>query len=140
MKQAEVEAFTAGLERVECTENYGYIFFFVGDDHFRPFVTLASADYEYDSVSHLDREGVFRVNIGVGRETFDSLVGAAVPEEIDYTALNVFLPHPEYARQHFLCILNPSGENADKTRELIVEAHGLAAARLARREEKKEGE
>ena len=135
---SEVEAFVAGLENVEREEAYGYTFYFVGDDHRLPFVTLADSDNEYDSVSNLNREGVFRINIGVSKATFDALVGdrAAGAESagaIDYTALNVYLPHPEYARQHFVCILNPVGENAERTQQLIIEAHALAAGRAAKR-------
>jgi hypothetical protein len=104
----------------------------VGDDHRLPFVTIAQADYEYDNVSNLNREGVFRVNIGVNKATFESLVNSS-SEHIDYSVLNVFLPHPDYAKQHFVCILNPSGENVEATKRLIVEAHSIAASRLLRK-------
>ena len=36
MTQAEVEAFVAELENVQRAENFGYSFFFVGDDHRLP--------------------------------------------------------------------------------------------------------
>src|SRR5262245_25776574 len=108
MNQSQVEAFVASLNNVQREENYGYIFFFVGDDHRMPFVTIAQSDDDYDKVSNLNREGVFRINIGVSKATFESILGAAGSENIDYSVLNVFLPHPDYAKQHFLCILNPS--------------------------------
>ena len=88
MTQAELETFTAALEDVQREENFGYAFFFVGDDHRLPFVTFANSDNEYDKVSNLDREGVFRVNIGVSKQTFDDLVGGVDPASADYTALN----------------------------------------------------
>jgi hypothetical protein len=133
MGQADVEAFVAQLEDVQSTVSFGYTFYFVGDDHRLPFVTIAASDNEYDRVSQLDREGVFAINIGVSRTTFDGLftgVGGASP---DYAALNVVMPHPDYAKQHFVRILNPSGDNADVTKHLIVEAHSIAATRLRRR-------
>lgn len=133
MTLQEVETFVANLENVQREENFGYVFFFVGDDHRLPFVTLADSDNEYDSVSNLDRDGVFRINIGVSRETFDSLLGERNGVPIDYTALDAFLPHPEYAKQHFVCILNPSEKSAEATKKLIREAHAIAAARLERR-------
>lgn len=133
MDQAEVEAFVAGLENVQREEAFGYLFFFVGDDHRLPFVTIANSDQDYDNVSKLDREGVFRINIGVSRETFKNLIAEPGAEPVDYSVLNAFLPHPEYSRQNFVCILNPSGENAEITRKLIVEAHSIAAVRLQRR-------
>ena len=133
MNQAEVEAFITELENVQRAEAYNYSFFFVGDDHMRPFVTIANSDQDFDNVSNLSREGVFRINIGISKETFKNLIAESKAEPIDYSALNVFLPHPEYARQHFICILNPSGENVETTKGLIVEAHSIAANRLQRK-------
>lgn len=133
MNQAEIEAFVAERENVQQSENFGYTFFFVGDDHRLPFVTIANSDNDYDKVSNLNREGVFRINIGISRETFKRLIAEPLPETVDYSVLNVFLPHPDYAKQHFVCILNPAGENIEMTKKLIVEAHSIAAARLARK-------
>ena len=133
MNQAEVEKFVTGLENVQQTENFGYIFYFVGDDHRLPFLTIANSDQEYDNVSNLDRDGVFRINIGVSRETFKQLIGEFNPETTDYSALNVFLPHPDYAPQNFICILNPSAKNAETTKDLIVEAHSIATIRFQRK-------
>ena len=133
MNQAEVEAFVEAMDNVQREENFGYIFFFVGDDHQVGFVTIGQSDNEFDTVSNLNREGVFRINIGVSRETFNSLLGDSNMENIDYSALDVFLPHPHYAKQHYVCILNPSQENAELTKKLMMEAHSIAAARLQRR-------
>lgn len=133
MDQKTLETFIASLDNVEREQNFGYEFFFVGDDHMLPFTTIANTDNEFDSDSHLNREGVFRVNIGVSRETFDALVGHIETEGLDFSVLDTFLPHPDYAKQNFICILNPSGDNAEKTRDLIREAHANAARRLARR-------
>ncbi len=133
MSQEEVEAFLEALDDVQREENFGYSFFFVGEDHRLPFVTIANSDNEYDSVSNLDRAGVFRLNIGVSKGTFNDLLGDLVPDDPDYTALDVFLPHPDYAKQHFVCILSPSDANAELTKRLMVEAHAIAAARLQRR-------
>jgi hypothetical protein len=133
MHQSEVEAFVTSLENVQREENYGYVFFFVGDDHILSFVTIANSDNDYDNISNLSREGVFRVNIGVKRETFNSLFDNTNSEKLDYTVLNTFLPHPEYAKQNFICILNPSGENEERTKNFIREAHSIAVARLQRK-------
>lgn len=126
MTQSDVEAFVASLANVQREDNYGYAFFFVGDDHRLAFVTIGYEDNEFDTVSNLNREGVFRVNIGISKATFESLLGDTSTDDVDYAVLNVFLPHPHYAKQHFISILNPSGENADVTKQLIVEAHALA--------------
>ena len=129
---SEIESFAAGLSGVERLDNLGYSFFFVGRDHRLPFVTIAHEGNEFEKVSNLARKGVFRVNIGVSKATFDDLVGDASGKPIDYSALDVFLPHPDYAKQHYVCILNPQGERLQRTKELIVEAHQIALARRDR--------
>jgi len=133
MRQADLEAFLASLPNVQRVENLGYTFFFVGDDHRIPFVSIAHSDNEFDDVSNLDREGVFRVNIGVSKETFNNLFDQSDSANIDYSVLNVFLPHPHYSRQRFICILNPGDDNAEATKRLMVEAHSIAEARVQRK-------
>lgn len=92
----------------------------------QPFATIVTKDYgDFDNASRLDRPGVFRLNVNVGREHFAELLGyppGAVPEGIDYTVFDVVLPHPVYAPQAFVCVVNP-GEQA---RELIEFAHARA--------------
>ena len=92
---------------VETTTNFGYTFFFYRSDHKLPFATLASTDNEYERISNLDRPGVFRLNIGVSKQTFQSLFGTAKVDvnSYDFTVLDVLMPHPEYAKQHFICVL-----------------------------------
>lgn len=133
MNQSDVELFVSGLDNVQREDNYGYAFFYVGDDHRMGFVTIADSDNEYDNVSKLDRDGVFRVNIGISKATFDSLLGATTADNVNYAALNVFMPHPDYAKQNYICILNPSGDNEAITKDLIREAHAIATARSKRR-------
>lgn len=120
---------------VETTEAYGYTFFFYRDDHMLPFATLAASDNEHDRVSNLDRPGVFRLNIGVSRQTFQTLFGpdGRRVEAYDFTALDTLMPHPEYAAQSFVCVLNPGDATAQQVRSLLAEAYERAAQRNDRR-------
>jgi hypothetical protein len=118
---------------VETTSAYGYDMFFYKSDRKLSFATMISSDYEYDHISNLNRPGIFRLNIGVGKQTFQSLFGA---EEInirnyDFTALDVIMSHPEYAQYHFICVLSPSEETFEKIRPLLAEAYDIAARRYA---------
>lgn len=120
---------------VETTTNFGYTFFFYGSDHMLPFATLASSDNEYDRISNLDRPGVFRLNIGVSRQTFQSLFGAAKVDvsSYDFTLLDVIMPHPDYAPQNFICVLSPSEATFERIRPLLAEAYQIAVQRTERR-------
>ncbi|MFC4604901.1 DUF6194 family protein [Rhodococcus kronopolitis] len=83
----------------------------------------------------LNRPGVFRLNISVGRERFRDLVGhppaarAAHHGEFDYRALDTVLPHPAYAAQSWVSILNPGESSTDRVRSLLVESHERSASR-----------
>jgi len=120
---------------VETTTNFGYIFFFYKTDHMVPFATIASSDNEYERISNLDRPGVFRLNIGVSRETFQSLFGTAKVDvgSYDFTALDVIMPHPDYSPQNFICVLSPSEATFEKVRVLLAEAYEIAVRKYNRR-------
>jgi len=120
---------------VETSENFGYTFFFYGPDRKLPFATIANADNPYERISNLDRPGVFRLNIGVSRHTFQSLFGAGKVDisACDFTALDKIMPHPDYAAQYYVCVLNPTEVTFGKVRALLAEAHDLAVRRHAKR-------
>jgi hypothetical protein len=101
-----------------------------------PFATIVTKDYgAFDNASNLDRPGVFRLNVGVRKETFTSLFGAAESSH-DFTALDRLMPHPVYGAQSWVCVLNPSAETFEKLKPLLAEAYEVAVARLRRREER----
>ena len=120
---------------------WGDSFFFYdpdGDEAARkfPFATIVTKDYDgFDMASNLNRQGIYRLNVGVGRIRFEELVGyspAQHPsheEDFDYTTLDCLLPHPAYAAQAWVSVLNPGDKTGGLARSLIVEAHGRAAQR-----------
>ncbi len=134
MDATEVANYIKTFLDVETSEAYGYTFFFYKSDHKLPFATLIASDTEYDRVSNLDRAGVYRLNIGVSREAFDALFGSAKVDvrNYDYTALDVIMPHPDYAPQNFVCVLSPSGATWEKVQALLAEAYGIAKQRFER--------
>jgi Family of unknown function (DUF6194) len=100
------------------------------DKHWPNFATLVTTD-EHDDASDLDRPGVFRLNIGVDRPTFERI--AAADPDPDYKAFDRLLPHPVYAKQRWISILNPSDETFAETMiPLLALAHDRLAATRAR--------
>jgi hypothetical protein len=120
------------LPEVTSANSFGYILFFYGEERMTPFVSIADSDNDYDNVSNLNREGVFRLNIGVNVKSYQ-LLFPNVREEVDYCQLNVFMPHPYYSAQNFICILNPSGSELDRTMGFIQEAYEIAKGRYERK-------
>jgi hypothetical protein len=109
----------------------GAVFFSLDPErHFPNFATIVWTD-DFDQASGLSRPGAFRLNIGVGRETFERLVGSIA--DPDYTAFDRLLPHPVYARQHWISILNPSEVTYREVAiPLLAEAHDRLAAQRER--------
>jgi hypothetical protein len=124
---------------VETTTNFGYAFFFYKSDHLLPFATIASTDNEYESISNLNRPGVFRLNIGVSKQTFQSLFGTAKVDvsSYDFTTLDMIMPHPDYSPQSFICVLSPSEATFERIRSLLAEAYDIAVRRFNRRNKNK---
>ena len=130
MTLADFQQFILQLEDVQQDDSYGYHMYFVGDEHLVPFVSIATEDNDYDAVSNLNRGGLYRLNIGVSRKTYDSLFDTHDTEGVDFTVVDTVLPHPQYAKQNFICIISPSSNQQDATKAYITEAHELAIARL----------
>lgn len=109
---------------------WGDSFFFYGNDRRFPFATIVTQDYrDFDTASDLDRPGAFRVNLWVGRSALRRLLGSQQPDPVDYRAPDVLLPHPIYAAQGWVCIVNPGPATSDLLRSLLSEAHARAVAR-----------
>jgi hypothetical protein len=113
-------------------EALGATFFSLDDKHWPNYATIVTTDeHDEGAPSDLARPGVFRLNIGVGRETFERLVGSN--DSPDYAAFDRILPHPVYAKQRWISILNPSDATfRDVVLPLIAEAHDRLASARAR--------
>jgi hypothetical protein len=106
----------------------GGAFFSLDEKHWPNFATIVwTDDFDEGAPSNLARPGVYRLNIGLGKETFRRLVGSIA--EPDYAALDRVLPHPVYAKQHWISILNPSDASVrDTVIPLLAEAHDRLVA------------
>ena len=124
---------TTTYPKTVVAEAMGATFFSLNENSWPNFATIVTTDeHDMGSPSNLARPGVFRLNIGVGKESFERLVGSMV--DPDYAALDGVLPHPVYAKQRWICVLNPSRRTFDDVvKPLIAEAyHRLAKPRRAR--------
>jgi hypothetical protein len=50
----------------------------------------------------------------------------------DLTALDVIMPHPDYAKQYFICVLSPGEATFERVRVLLAEAYEIAVRRFNR--------
>jgi hypothetical protein len=118
----------------DLAEAMGASFFSLDPEkHWPNFATIVTTDeHDEGAPSKLSRAGVFRLNLGVNRETFRRIADDQ-PEPPDYAALDRLLPHPVYAKQLWISILNPSEATfRDVVLPLLAEAHDRVAATHAR--------
>jgi len=103
---------------------------------FLPFATLVMND-AYDQASQLERDGIFRLNVGLRAETYRAWFGpqpaapgdAGVVSGHDFAALDQLMPHPVYASRSWVCVLSPSASTFEAVKPLLAEAYHLAARR-----------
>lgn len=104
-----------------------------------PFVTIVTGD-RHDTVSSLDRPGFYRLNIGLTRATYTASFGAAPTHRdadgvldtgFDYAVADTLMPHPVYASQHWVCVVNPGAATLGQVWPLLAEAHEFAVRKYA---------
>jgi hypothetical protein len=120
----------------------GATFFFynpdpdVPPDHKFPFITFVTSD-DFDQFSDLSRPSVFRLNIGISKQTFRSLFGSQISfsgDSYDFAALDKLMPHPVYGSMYWVCILNPGNATFETVvQPLLAEAYELVAGKHQRR-------
>ena len=141
MKHYICEAFD-GISVVESSSDTFFIYDPAGDlpaDRMFPFVTIVTDD-NYESVSQLSQPEAYRLNIGLTKATYSSWFGAAPTRRdehgvletgFDYSVRDRVMPHPIYASQYWVCVVNPSEATLDVIRPMLAEAHQFAARKYA---------
>jgi hypothetical protein len=144
-KFPDVDVVVASKDNNAPATAWGDTFFFYQpidakvDPHRFPFATIVTQDYAgFDESSNLNRPGVYRLHVGVGKETFTKLFGPAantphgVAGVFDFAALDQLLPHPVYGRMHWVSVLCPSEATFERVKPLLAEAHEIAVKRAAK--------
>ncbi|WUJ69927.1 DUF6194 family protein [Kribbella soli] len=129
-----------GVRVLEAQDDLFYLYDPAADlppERQQPFATIVTGDH-YEKVSRLDEPDAWRLNIGLTKATYTSLLGP-VPTERDadwvldsghdYTARNTLMPHPFYASQYWVAIVNPV--ELEPLTSLLDEAYEFAARKYA---------
>lgn len=92
------------------------------------FVTIKESDGPNDKASNLDREGIYRLSIGVGKKLYQQLFGdipkrpakgETVELDFDFGTTGILMPHPIYAWLGWVSINNPDNKNLDLLKHLL---------------------
>ena len=141
MNEAEITRYiTDTFDDVRITVQEENSFFSYDPEQKFPFATLMTNDVN-DRASNLSRPGIFRLNIGVSRDTYQSLFGpqpawgkdgGVVDTGHDFTTFDQFMPHPVYAPMSWICILNPSEATFETVKHLLAEAYEIDVKKHAK--------
>lgn len=106
------------------------------------FATIKQKDGDNDKASNIDRDGVWRLNIGLAKPTYQSLFGpnpdrpgkgGVIEGPWDFSQLDRLMPHPVYGWMSWVAVLNPSQETWRQCIPLIQNAHAKAKAGFEKR-------
>lgn len=95
-------------------------------------LTVKEKDGENDQSSNLNRDGIYRVNLGVRKSTFIKLFnkipnrpekGKTVEMKYDFSSIDKIIPHPVYAWMSWICCLNPSEKTFEELKPFITESY-----------------
>lgn len=127
-EQAIASFITESFPGVETVMASGGTFFFFDPEKMFPFATIMTND-DNDQASDLNRPGVYRLNIGISKESFRSRFDAT--QTHDYTALDTIMPHPVYGKMYWVCVLNPSEQTFNAVQPLLAEAYDICVRKQA---------
>lgn len=110
----------------------GATFFSLTDNAWPNFATIVTTDeHDVGAPSNLTARGAYRLNIGVGRDSFLAIQRSRPDHE--FAAVDQLMPHPVYAKQRWVAIVNPTPATFDdQVRPLIDEAYRKLARTLRR--------
>ncbi|HEX2909253.1 MAG TPA: DUF6194 family protein [Chloroflexia bacterium] len=141
---AITEYITVTFDGIEVITALGNSFFMYDPGGKFPMATLVTHDDDYDQFSNLNRPSVFRLNIGVSKQTFQELFGTKpfstdsneTESAYDFTALDKLMPHPVYGRMYWVSILNPSVTTFEtQVRPLLDEAYAISVKKYPKKSE-----
>ena len=105
-------------------------------------LTFKEKDGKNDRSSCLNREGIFRMNLGISKNTFlqhfgripkRPEAGGIVDLEYDFSKSDTLLPHPIYIWMAWVCVLNPSEKTFRDLIPLIEEGYSLALNKYSKK-------
>jgi len=106
------------------------------------FATIKDRDGENDNASKLDRESIFRLNIGTSRarylERFGDLPKRPAKGEViegawQFTDINILTPHPIYGWMGWVSVINPTQDVFTELQPMIDAAYEKAVRSFEKR-------
>ena len=133
--EALIETLLARFPGTVAVEAWGETALFYNPEQILPrgvyFATVKEKDGDNDQASQIDRDGVFRFNLGTSKPLFLARFGPPPPRpgkgqaiegDWDFTSLNSTTPHPVYGWMSWICVLNPTRQTLKGMDDMIEAA------------------
>ena len=144
MKPADIiEKIASSFEGVIPKSSWGETSLFYNPGKLLPngvyFCTIKEKNGDNDKSSNLDRDGVFRLSIGISKESYTAQFGprpkrpskgCIIDTDHDFTETNMLMPHPIYGWMSWIQVLNPTELTLASAMPLITEAHSNAVIKF----------
>lgn len=115
--------------------SWGDVFFYVAPDgkvpSGQPFATIVTKDYPGEPSAGLDRPESFRVNIDARARVGPVPADTDAPR--DPSTPDLLMPHPVYAEQGWVAVVDPGERTSAQVVTLLTAAHATALGRWQRR-------
>lgn len=105
-------------------------------------MTIKEKDGDNDKSSSLNRDGIYRLNTGISKNSYiskfgviptRSLAGGVADVDYDFTKQNIIMSHPVYAWMSWIYVLNPTKDTFDEFLKYIDESYELAKKKFEKR-------
>ncbi|GAB5476089.1 MAG: DUF6194 family protein [Maribacter sp.] len=92
------------------------------------FTTIKESDGPNDKASDLNRDNIYRISIGIGKNDYEKLFGpkpkrpakgGVVDIAFDFTQKGVLMPHPVYAWMGWVAFNNPTTKDLGTIEKLL---------------------
>lgn len=143
---AIVGALTSKYADIKVVEAWGETSLFYNPNLRLPrgvyFATIKQKDGENDQASNLDRDGIFRLNVGTSKNLFFEYFGqppsrpnkgGVVHGDWDFTAINQLMPHPIYGWMSWVAVNNPTLDMFDRLAPVLDAAYQKSIATFQKR-------
>ena len=136
----------SNFDGLSLLDSWGEKSFFYNPNNLLPrgiyFCTIKEKDGANDKASDLNRDGIFRVNFGISKQTFLNRFhllpkrpskGNIIDGSYDFKALDVLTPHPIYGWMAWVSILNPSHDSWNNLQMLLAESYKICIEKYNKR-------
>jgi len=147
-----VDHVLAKYDGVVLSENWGERALFYNPGDLLPkgvyLLTFKEHDGANDSASNVNRDGVYRLNLGISKSTFIEMFGSVprrpaagrtIEGAWDFQKLDRITPHPVYGWMAWIAVLNPSERTFARLKPLLREGYELAVHRFRKRRSQTRG-